>query len=131
MNLLIDTHILIWYIAGHPNLNQTMIALLEDTENNLFISVASLWEIAIKVGKGKLDLGIEFHELEAILNQLRIQVLPILFGDLNVHLTLPFNHSDPFDRLIISQSISQNLMLMSADSAFSDYRVQNVWSERS
>ncbi len=68
MNFLIDTHILIWYIAGHPKLNKKMTTLLEDTENNLFISVASLWEIAIKIGKGKLNLGIEFHELEMILN---------------------------------------------------------------
>ena len=67
MNLLIDTHILIWYIAGHPNLNKPMINLLEDAGSNISISVASLWEIAIKVGKGKLDLGIEFYELEAIL----------------------------------------------------------------
>jgi PIN domain nuclease of toxin-antitoxin system len=128
MNLLIDTHILIWYIAGHPSLNKTMINLLEDPGNNLSISVASLWEIAIKVGKRKLDLGIEFHELEEILNQLNIQVLSIQFSDLNVHLTLPFYHTDPFDRIIISQSISQNLILMSADSAFKNYPIQNIWS---
>jgi PIN domain nuclease of toxin-antitoxin system len=129
MNLLIDTHILIWYIAGHPKLNKTMTTLLEDTENNLFISVASLWEIAIKIGKGKLNLGIEFHELEMILNQLNIQIIPILFSDLNIHLTLPSHHSDPFDRIIISQSINQNLILMSADSEFSAYPIQNIWSE--
>ena len=128
MNLLIDTHILIWYIAGHSNLNKPMINLLEDARNNISISVASLWEIAIKLGKGKLDLGIEFHELEAILNQLNIQFLPILFSDLNVHRTLPFHHTDPFDRLIISQSINQNLTLTSADSAFKDYPIQNIWS---
>ena len=128
MNLLIDTHILIWYIAGHSNLNKPMINLLEDARNNISISVASLWEIAIKVGKGKLDLGIEFHELEAILNQLNIQVLPILFSDLNVHRTMPFHHTDPFDRLIISQSINQNQTFMSADSAFKDYPIQNIWS---
>ena len=128
MNLLIDTHILIWYIAGHSNLNKPMINLLEDAGNSISISVASLWEIAIKVGKGKLDLGIEFHELEAILNQLNIQFLPILFSDLNVHRTLPFHHTDPFDRLIISQSINQNLTLTSADSAFKDYPIQNIWS---
>jgi PIN domain nuclease of toxin-antitoxin system len=128
MNLLIDTHILIWYIAGHPSLNKTMINLLEDPGNNLSISIASLWEIAIKVGKRKLDLGIEFHELEEILNQLNIQVLSIQFSDLNIHLTLPFHHTDPFDRIIISQSISQNLILMSADSAFKNYPIQNIWS---
>jgi PIN domain nuclease of toxin-antitoxin system len=73
MNLLIDTHILIWYIAGNPSLKTTMTNLLEATENDLSISVASLWEIAIKVGKGKLDLGIEFYELEGILDRLNIQ----------------------------------------------------------
>jgi PIN domain nuclease of toxin-antitoxin system len=129
MNLLIDTHILIWYIAGNPSLKPTMTDLLETTENDLSISVASVWEIAIKVGKGKLDLGIEFHELEGILDRLNIQILPILFGDLNVQQTLPFHHTDPFDRLIISQAINQNLVLMSADSAFSNYPVQNIWSE--
>jgi PIN domain nuclease of toxin-antitoxin system len=128
MSLLIDTHILIWYIAGNPSLNPMMLDLLEATENDLSISVASLWEIAIKVGKGKLDLGIEFHELEGILDRLNIQILPILFGDLNVQRTLPFHHTDPFDRLIISQSINQNLVLMSADSVFSNYPVQNIWS---
>ncbi len=130
MNLLIDTHILIWYIAGNPILNPAMNDLLEATDNDLSISVVSLWEIAIKVGKGKLDLGIEFHELEEILDRLNIQILPISFGDLNVQRTLPFHHTDPFDRLIISQAINQNLVLMSADSVFSNYPVQNIWSER-
>jgi PIN domain nuclease of toxin-antitoxin system len=130
MNLLVDTHILIWYIAGSPCLNPAMTELPEATENDLSISVASLWEITIKVGKGKLDLGIEFHELEGILDRLNIQILPILFGDLNVQRTLPFHHTDPFDRLIISQAINQNLVLMSADSAFSKYPVQNIWSEQ-
>jgi PIN domain nuclease of toxin-antitoxin system len=129
MNLLLDTHVLIWYIAGNSSLKPATIDLLETTENDLSISVASLWEIAIKVGKGKLDLGIEFHELEGILDRLNIQILPILFGDLNVQRTLPFHHTDPFDRLIISQAINQNLVLMSADSAFSNYPVQNIWSE--
>jgi PIN domain nuclease of toxin-antitoxin system len=129
MNLLIDTHILIWYIAGNPKLNSAMLDRLEATENALYVSIASLWEIAIKVGKGKLNLGIEFHELEGILDRLEIQILPILFGDLNVHRTLPFHHTDPFDRLIIAQSINQNLALMSADSAFSSYPITNIWSE--
>jgi PIN domain nuclease of toxin-antitoxin system len=129
MNLLLDTHVLIWYIAGNSSLKPAAIDLLETTENDLSISVASLWEIAIKVGKGKLDLGIEFHELEGILDRLNIQILPILFGDLNVQRTLPFHHADPFDRLIISQAINQNLVLMSADSAFSNYSVHNIWSE--
>jgi PIN domain nuclease of toxin-antitoxin system len=129
MNLLVDTHILIWYIAGNSSLKTAMTDLLEATENDLSISVASLWEISIKVSKGKLDLGIEFHELEGILDRLNISILPILFGDLNVQRTLPLHHTDPFDRLIISQAINRNLVLMSADSMFSNYPVQNIWSE--
>jgi PIN domain nuclease of toxin-antitoxin system len=99
MNLLIDTHILIWYIAGNPSLNPMMLDLLEATENDLSISVVSLWEIAIKVGKGKLDLGIEFHDLKGILDRPNIQILPILFGDLNVQQTLSFHHTDPSVRV--------------------------------
>ena len=76
-----------------------MTDLLEATDNDLFISVVSLWEIVIKVGKGKLALGVEFHELEGILDRLSIKTLPILFGNLNVHRTLPFHHTDPFVRV--------------------------------
>jgi PIN domain nuclease of toxin-antitoxin system len=79
--------------------------LLEATENDLSISVASLWEIAIKVGKGKRDLGIEFHDLEGILDRLNIQILPILFGDLNVQRTLPTIRIHLIDSLSPNQLI--------------------------
>ncbi len=127
MDLLIDTHILIWYIEGNPSLNQPMLDIIEAAENNLHISIASLWEIAIKIGKGKLNLGIEFHDLENLLNQLEIKILPIVFKDIETYRSLPFHHNDTFDRIIISQSLSQSIMLMSADHIFSTYPIQNVW----
>jgi PIN domain nuclease of toxin-antitoxin system len=127
MNLLLDTHILIWYIEGNPSLNQPMLDLIEATENDLYISIASLWEMAIKIGKGKLNLGIEFHELENLLNQLEIKILSIVFSDTETYHRLPFHHNDPFDRIIISQAISQNISLMSADHQFSAYAIHNIW----
>lgn len=127
MKLLIDTHILIWYIEGNPSLNQPMLDLIEATENDLYISIASLWEMAIKIGKGKLNLGIEFYELENLLNQLEIKILPIVFSDTETYHRLPFQHNDPFDRIIISQAITQNISLMSADYELSACAIHNVW----
>ena len=127
MKLLIDTHILIWYIAGNPRLNRSMLNLIEATETDLYVSIASLWEIAIKSGKGKLNLGIEFNELENILNQLEIKILPIVFSDIKTFRFLPFHHNDPFDRILISQAMTQNLSLMSADHEFSAYAIHNIW----
>ena len=127
MDLLIDTHILIWYIEGNPSLNRPMLDIIEATKNNLHISIASLWEMAIKIGKGKLSLGIEFHDLETILNQLEIKILPIVFKDIETYRSLPFHHNDPFDRIIISQLLSQSILLMSADHIFNAYPIQNIW----
>jgi len=127
MDLLIDTHILIWYIEGNSSLSQSMLDLIEAPDNDLCMSIASLWEMAIKIGKGKLNLGIEFHDLENLLNQLEIKILPIVFSDTETYLRLPFHHNDPFDRIIISQAITQELSLMSADHQFSAYAIHNVW----
>ena len=120
MDLLIDTHILIWYIEGNSSLSQSMLDLIEAPDNDLYISIASLWEMAIKIGKGKLDL-------ENLLNQLEIKILPIVFSDTETYLRLPFHHNDPFDRIIISQAITRELSLMSADHEFSAYALYNVW----
>ena len=94
MDLLIDTHILIWYIEGNSSLSQSMLDLIEAPDNDLYISIASLWEMAIKIGKGTLNLGIEFHDLENLLNQLEIKILPIVFSDTETYLRLPFHHND-------------------------------------
>jgi PIN domain nuclease of toxin-antitoxin system len=86
------------------------------------------WEIAIKLGLGKLTLQTSFHELESVLEQLFIKILPISFTDTDRYLDLPLHHRDPFDRILIAQAINNSLMVVSADPAFDAYSIQRLWT---
>jgi PIN domain nuclease of toxin-antitoxin system len=121
MNYLIDTHILIWYLSGNPSLNQEVIDEIQNPNNIIFVSKASLWEIAIKVSLKKLTIAVSLVELEQFLATI---LLDFTHMDWQTLSTLPFQHRDPFDRLIISQAINGNLMLITDDSKFKLYPVQ-------
>ena len=128
MNLLLDTHALLWFLAGDPRLSTTARAAIEDLGNTRWFSVASAWEIAIKASLGKLTLTGPFHELIPV--QLRsnsIQLLPIAPEHLNGLLTLPFHHRDPFDRMLVSQAVVENATLVSADATLDRYAVPRLW----
>jgi PIN domain nuclease of toxin-antitoxin system len=127
MNLLIDTHIILWYLEDNPSLSVAMGDVLESSDHNIYLSITSLWEIAIKVGVGRLDLGYSFDELQIALTQFKIIILPIEVDDLRQYLALPLHHRDPFDRIIIAQAITQNLQLVSRDGEFPAYPVQLFW----
>ncbi|MCG2809945.1 MAG: type II toxin-antitoxin system VapC family toxin [Candidatus Aminicenantes bacterium] len=124
MSFLIDTHALLWYISGNKKLSEKAIAIIENTKNIVFVSKASLWEIAIKISLGKLQITMPFETLELFLKENDLEVLDYNFSHLNILLTLPFHHSDPFDRLIISQAISENLTIITNDRSFQDYQVK-------
>jgi len=127
MRVLLDTHALLWFLGGNSELSKQAKALIENQENEIYISIATFWEIAIKNSLGKLTLDISFAELktEAIKNSFRI--LPITFEDTARLNKLPFHHRDPFDRIIISQAKENNLMLVSCDDNFSSYDVNVLW----
>lgn len=127
MNFLIDTHVFLWYIQASDQLSQNAAAILEDTNNKLYFSIASLWEIAIKLGLGKLKLDDPFHELEALLAKLSIDILPITFADTETYLSLPLHHRDPFDRILIAQAMNRSLSVITADPAFDAYAIDRVW----
>jgi PIN domain nuclease of toxin-antitoxin system len=127
MNFLVDTHAFLWYIQAGDQLSQKAAAILEDTNNKLYLSIASLWEIAIKLGLGKLKLDNPFHELEALLAMLAIEILPIAFADTETYLSLPLHHRDPFDRILIAQAINRSLSIITADPAFNAYAIDRVW----
>jgi PIN domain nuclease of toxin-antitoxin system len=127
MNCLLDTHTLLWYLQNSENLSDRTTEILEDANNNLSVSIASLWEISIKVGLGKLRLQKSFSELEEVLQQLKIGVLPISFADTERYLSLPLHHRDPFDRILVAQARNHRLVLISRDSAFDAYSIQRVW----
>nr|VFK23100.1 MAG: PIN domain nuclease, a component of toxin-antitoxin system (PIN domain) [Candidatus Kentron sp. LFY] len=127
MRLLLDTSVFLRFIAGSDRLDGKTRALMEDFDNALVLSVASLWEIAIKISIGKLELLKEFDSLIfEELEENEIEVLPIRLAHLSEMMRLSFHHRDPFDRLIIAQSIAEDLPLITYDGIFGKYPVDIV-----
>jgi PIN domain nuclease of toxin-antitoxin system len=124
VNLLIDTHILLWLLAGSPRLSNVLLATLANRRNAVFLSVASAWEIAIKVGLGKLDLPTNLHAwLPAELDAGGLRLLPISLEHVLGVEALPHHHRDPFDRLLIAQAIADGLTIVTQDRVFGLYDV--------
>lgn len=127
MRILIDTHIFLWFINNDPQLSSTAKKLLE-SDVELLLSVVSLWEIAIKVSTGKMTLPKPFEIfIPEQLQQNEIAILPIVTEHLTYITTLAFHHRDPFDRLLIAQSIVEGIPIVSVDTAFDPYNVDRLW----
>ena len=125
MKLLLDTHIFLWWADQPEKLSQAALSALQDEANELILSVASVWEMQIKIKLGKLRLSLPLNEL--IKNQQEtnnLTVSPVALTHVLALDALPFHHKDPFDRLLIAQSIDEDLTLVSADSQFSAYSVK-------
>ena len=128
MKLLLDTHTFLWFIGGNTNLSNTARNAIEDISNQRFISIATLWEISIKVSIGKLKIGLAFIELvEQEVYGNAIEILEISSEHLDELVKLPFHHKDPFDRLIIAQSLVEDATLVSKDAAFQNYPIKLLW----
>ena len=121
MNYLIDTHILLWYIVGDDRIKTDTQTKIEDKNNVIYVSNASLWEIAIKLSIGKLKLKGSVTDLKNYLNEKGFRILEFDFDDLETLLTLPFHHQDPFDRMIISQVQTKSLEIITNDSVVLKY----------
>ena len=128
MKLLLDTHTFLWFIMGNANLSAAARAAIENLANEKYVSVASVWEIAIKVSVGKLSLSAPFSTL--IPDQLSANGFELLNLDV-AHaaalITLPFHHRDPFDRLLIAQAMVEQMQIVSIDSAFDAYPIIRMW----
>lgn len=130
MRVLLDTHTLLWAANDSPQLSRYAQELLEDTANELILSTASLWEIAIKLSIGKLKLGSPFLEFVATkVTDKGIELLPAEPKHLDVFSTLPLHHRDPFDRLIIAQGLVEGVPILTRDGVFGDYGVRVLWDE--
>lgn len=126
--LLIDTHVFLWWVNDAPDLTATARLAISDADNECYLSIASCWEMAIKSSLGKLSLA---KPLERFVSE---QLRANNFTLLNIELRhaakvekLPFHHRDPFDRLLIAQAITEKLIIVAADSAFSAYGVKILW----
>ena len=128
MKLLLDTHAMYWYIEGDPQLSGTAQTLIQDASNELLISPASYWEIAIKVSIGKWQLNRSYEDfLDLALNQYGFQVLPILPTHTARVIGLPFHHKDPFDRLLVAQGLVEGIPIISSDPALDAYGIKRLW----
>ena len=128
MRLLLDTHTFLWWIDNDPHLSTQARALISDSNNELYFSAASGWEIAIKARIGKLAMPDNLEQFiieQLVLNQ--FTVLPIqLTHALHVY-TLPLLHRDPFDRLLVAQSQVEDLLLLTNDALIQQYTTQTTW----
>lgn len=128
MTVLIDTHAILWWLVDDKRLSKTARRVLEDSSHRRLVSFASLWEIAIKMSAGKLSVrNLSFAEIVAQLRTYEFNFLPVRTGDLEQLASLPWHHRDPFDRMLIAQSIEDGIPLMTADEWVADYELSIVW----
>lgn len=128
MKVLLDTHAFLWFVGGSSQLSPAARTTIEDDANTVFLSLASLWELAIKTSLEKFRPGQPFTQF--ILQQLTpndITLLDIAFRHVTAVATLPLHHRDPFDRLLIAQAMVEGVPLISADTAFDAYAVRRIW----
>jgi PIN domain nuclease of toxin-antitoxin system len=130
VNALLDTHTLIWYALDAVHLSETARGLIADTDNEILVSPASFWEIAIKVSIGKLALQRSFEDfLDLCLGPQGFRILPIEPSHTIRLASMPFppGHKDPFDRLLIAQALVEGIPIISVDVAFDAYSVPRIW----
>jgi PIN domain nuclease of toxin-antitoxin system len=128
VRVLLDTHAFLWFILDDPQMSAFARTLIEDPANDVEVSPASYWEIAIKIGKGKYTLPEPyeaFMERQIATNDMRI--LHILPKHTSVLTTLPPHHRDPFDRLLVAQATIEAIPIISVDVALDLYGVVRLW----
>lgn len=117
MDYILDTHTFIWFINGEE-LSSNLVAKIKNLDNSCYISIASLWEIAIKTSLGKLTLRSDFGSIKDFLFNNNIEILPVTFDHIQQLIKLPVHHNDPFDRVIIAQGITENITILTKDKNF-------------
>lgn len=128
MKLLLDTHAFIWWFNEPEKLSPKALTLLTDGDNVLILSVASVWEMQIKIQLGKLKFTVPLRELvESQKHTNGVQVLPVELEHVLALDALPAHHKDPFDRLLVAQANVEDAFLVSGDSVFSSYPVKLLW----
>lgn len=121
MNLLLDTHTLLWFYSGAPELSEKARNTIEDSGNDFFVSMASLWEISIKTSIGKLEISAPLPDFFNDLFSKGFRILNIAPSHILRSAIIPFHHRDPFDRLLIGQALFEKMPLISKDSVFEPY----------
>lgn len=127
MKYLLDTHALIWFFENDKQLPERIRSVITDGNNTIYASIASIWEIAIKVGLGKLELTLTTDAIFEQIEKDDFILLAITNEPINIVQTLPHHHRDPFDRMIIAQAQAADCTIISRDAAFDAYDVPVLW----
>lgn len=127
MRYMLDTHTLIWFFEKNPRISSKAQSIMDDKNNIVHVSIASLWEIAIKVSLGKLDISLTTDELLERIDEEDFLMVNILSEHLRIVQILPHHHRDPFDRMIIAQADVEKCTIISIDNAFDAYSTPVLW----
>lgn len=126
MNLLLDTHTLLWFFQNDPKLSIRAKNAIEDPANRKQVSIVTFWELTIKMSLNKLKLARPLDDFYDFVDS-QHAILPLLYPHLVTLKSLPLQHGDPFDRALIAQAISENLTFVSKDSYLNQYAVKSLW----
>jgi PIN domain nuclease of toxin-antitoxin system len=124
---LLDTHTAIWFFNGNDSLSKTANKIIRNLSNSMYISIASAWELAIKIGLGKLEFNGKAAGFIHLAETNDITILPIKTAHLTVLETLKLIHRDPFDRLLVATAISEQMTIITADENIAQYEVSQIW----
>ncbi|MDR2113684.1 MAG: type II toxin-antitoxin system VapC family toxin [Bifidobacteriaceae bacterium] len=127
MKYLLDTHTLLWFLAGSDKVGKEAISIIEDDALGKAVSVASLWEFSIKLSLGKLRFDGGIRALSLLLTANRFAVAPISLASLDQLTQIPWIHSDPFDRLLVATALAEDYTLLTADQCIQQYPVRWQW----
>jgi PIN domain nuclease of toxin-antitoxin system len=129
MRVLLDSHTLIWAGDDPDKVPAPAMGVMQDPANELLISAATIWEMAIKVAVGKLPLSLPYRRwLDKAVADQGLSILPITLDHTEYLVSMPSHHRDPFDRLIAAQAIVEGAPLVSADTIFDAYGVNRIWA---
>ncbi|GBO52604.1 hypothetical protein APA_273 [Pseudanabaena sp. lw0831] len=128
MRVLIDTHVFIWWTSDVKKLSSRVHDLLLNPSTEAILSMVSIWEMQIKLSLGKLQFRTALSELvDDEINRNRIELLPLSLSHIYALSNLPNHHRDPFDRILIAQSMDEDLQILSIDEKFDAYGVKRLW----
>jgi PIN domain nuclease of toxin-antitoxin system len=128
MNILLDTHAFLWYLNGDENLSDKARKSIEKKNSVIYISIASIWEISIKIGLKKLKIDVSLEELENQISLNNFIILPIKFEHIIELSKLDYHHRDPFDRILIAQSLTEKITVITKDDHFNHYKgINSIW----
>lgn len=125
-SLLLDTHTFIWLSEEDTNLPEKLRVMIEEADD-VYLSIASLWEIAIKLSIGKLSLNKDYETIGVEVESSDITLLPISFADTVQVRKLPLHHRDPFDRILVAQAMNNCLVIVSQDTQLDAYPIERLW----